>query len=68
MNSLDPASGQVNTHKFSKPVSALALLGSGEHFIAFAKRLARVDLLSGKIDEITSVKPVLPGNRCNEGK
>jgi sugar lactone lactonase YvrE len=68
LNSLDPATGQVITHQFSEPVCAVAMLGSGGYLIAFAKRLARFDLLSGKIEEVTPVEPELPGNRCNDGK
>jgi sugar lactone lactonase YvrE len=68
VNSLDPITGKVTSHQFQEPVCVVVPEGNGRHLIAFAKRLASVDLAMGDIREIVQVEPDKPDNRCNDGK
>jgi sugar lactone lactonase YvrE len=68
INSFDPVTSDFVSHPFHEPVCAVVPEGNGHHLVAFAKRLASVDLISGDIREITQLEPDFPGNRCNDGK
>lgn len=68
IHSLDPVTREVISHSFEEPVCAVVPEGNGRHLVAFARRLASVDLASGDIREIVQVEPDKPGNRCNDGK
>ena len=60
--------GTVRDFQFSEPVCAVASLSEGRMLIAFAQRLAYVNLADLSCEEICQVEPDLPGNRCNDGK
>jgi sugar lactone lactonase YvrE len=68
INSFDPVTGEVVSHPFEELPCVVVPEGNGRHLVAFAKRLASVDLATGDIREIAQVEPDLPGNRCNDGK
>jgi sugar lactone lactonase YvrE len=60
--------GSVRDFQFDEPVCAVAPLAEGRLFIAFAKRLAFVNLADLSCEEICRMEPDLPSNRCNDGK
>lgn len=60
--------GEGRDYQFQEPVCAVAPVGDGRLLIAFAKRLAYVNLADLSIEEICKVEPEMPGNRCNDGK
>ena len=60
--------GTVTDFQFSEPVCAVAPLAEERLLIAFAQRLAYVNLADLSCEEICQVEPDLPGNRCNDGK
>ncbi len=62
------ADGTVSDFQFTEPVCAVAPLADGRLLVAFAKRLAYVNLSDLFIDEICEVEPEKAGNRCNDGK
>lgn len=68
IHSLAPATGEVVSYPFEEPVCAVVPECNGRHMVAFAKRLASVDLASGDIREVVQVETDMPGNRCNDGK
>ncbi|CAN5502707.1 SMP-30/gluconolactonase/LRE family protein [soil metagenome] len=63
-----PGDRAVRDFQFAEPVCAVAPLAGGYALIAFAKRLARVNLTDLSREEICPVEPDLPDNRCNDGK
>ena len=60
--------GTVRDFQFVEPVCAVAPIAPGRLLIAFAKRLAYVNLADLSCEEICQVEPGVPGNRCNDGK
>jgi sugar lactone lactonase YvrE len=68
INSFDPVTGSVVSHPFEELPCVAVPEGNGRHLVAFAKRLASVDLTTGDIREIASVEPEVSANRCNDGK
>jgi len=60
--------GKVCDFQFAEPVCAVAPVANGRLLIAFAKRLAYVNLADLSIEEICTVEPEIPGNRSNDGK
>ena len=58
----------VRDFQFAEPVCAVAPLADGRLLVAFAKRLAYVNLADLSCEEICQVEPDMPGNRCNDGK
>jgi sugar lactone lactonase YvrE len=68
INSFDPVTGGVVSHPFEELPCVVVPEGNGRHLVAFAKRLASVDLQTRDIREIVPVEPNLPANRCNDGK
>jgi sugar lactone lactonase YvrE len=62
------ADGTVRDFQFAEPVCAVAPLADGRLLVAFAKRLAYVNLANLSCEEICKVEPDIPGNRCNDGK
>jgi len=60
--------GTVSDFQFAEPVCTVAPVADGRLLIAFAKRLAYVNLADLSIEEICKVEPEIPGNRCNDGK
>lgn len=69
LHALDPANGAVETRDFLEPVCAVAPVADGRLLVAFAKRIAWVDRVSGKFTStVCEVEPQMPGNRCNDGK
>jgi len=68
VNVFDPVTSQVVSHRFEEPVCAVVPEQIGRHLMAFAKRLASVDLITGEIREIVGVETHISGNRCNDGK
>jgi sugar lactone lactonase YvrE len=68
LHALRAADGTVRNFQFIEPVCAASPLADGRLLIAFAKRLAYVNLADLSCEEICQVEPDLPGNRCNDGK
>jgi sugar lactone lactonase YvrE len=62
------ADGSVRDFQFAEPVCAVAPLAEERLLVAFAKRLAFVNLTDLSCEEICRVEPDLPDNRCNDGK
>ena len=62
------ADGKVCDFQFQEPVCAVAPVAEGRLLIAFAKRLAYVNLADLCIEEICKIEPEIAGNRCNDGK
>jgi sugar lactone lactonase YvrE len=60
--------GTVRDFQFPEPVCAVAPVADGRLLIAFAKRLAYVNLADLSCEEICLVEPEMAGNRCNDGK
>jgi sugar lactone lactonase YvrE len=56
------------TYQFQEPVCAVAPITRDRMLIAFAKRLAYVNLPDLSIEQICQVEPDIPGNLCNDGK
>jgi sugar lactone lactonase YvrE len=63
-----PTDGIVRDFQFAEPVCAVSPLADGRLLIAFAKRLAYVNLADLSCEEICQVEPELPDTRCNDGK
>jgi len=68
LHSWKPGAGKVRDYQFQEPVCAVAPVADGRLLIAFAKRLAYVNLANLSIEEICKVEPEITGNRCNDGK
>ena len=62
------ADGTARDFQFAEPVCAVSPLAEGRLLIAFAKRLAYVNLADLACGEICQVESDLPGTRCNDGK
>ena len=69
LHALDPATGAVETRTFDEPVCTVAPHANGRTLVAFAKRIAWVDFVTGAIlDTVCLIEPEKPGNRANDGK
>ena len=68
LHSWKPGAEKERDFQFQEPVCAVAPVAEGRLLVAFAKRLAYVNLSDLSIEEICKVEPDLPGNRCNDGK
>ncbi|MCX6970155.1 MAG: SMP-30/gluconolactonase/LRE family protein [Verrucomicrobia bacterium] len=68
MHAWRAADGTVRDFQFAEPVCAVTSLNEGRLLIAFAKRLAYVNLADLSCEEICKVEPDRPENRCNDGK
>ncbi len=68
LHSWRASDGTVRDFQFTEPVCAVSPLADGRLLIAFAKRLAYVNLADLSCEEICQVEPDLPGTRCNDGK
>ena len=62
------ADGTVRDFQFHEPVCAVTPVAKNRLLIAFAKRLAYVNLTDLSIEEICKVESEIEGNRCNDGK
>ncbi len=68
LHAYHPGDGVSEIKQFSEPVCAVAPLEDGALLVAFAKRIARVDWNTQKVETVCVVEPDKPGNRCNDGK
>lgn len=68
LHTWDSFGSEVRNFQFSEPVCAVTPLPSGRLLVAFAKRLAYLNLDGSSCEEICKVESYLPGNRCNDGK
>ena len=68
LHSWRASDGTVSDFQFAEPVCAVSPLADGRLLIAFAKRLAYVNLADLSCEEICQVEPELPDTRCNDGK
>jgi sugar lactone lactonase YvrE len=68
LHSWSPGAVKERTYQFQEPVCAVAPITRDRMLIAFAKRLAYVNLPDLSIDQICQVEPDIPGNLCNDGK
>jgi sugar lactone lactonase YvrE len=68
LHSWKASDGTLRDFQFTEPVCAVSPLADGRLLIAFAKRLAYVNLADLACEEICQVEPELPDTRCNDGK
>ncbi|MBU6169980.1 MAG: SMP-30/gluconolactonase/LRE family protein [Verrucomicrobia bacterium] len=68
LHSWSPGAVKERTYQFQEPVCAVAPITRDRMLIAFAKRLAYVNLPDLSIEQICQVEPDIPGNLCNDGK
>ncbi len=69
LHAYTPTTGLLETRQFDEPVCAAAPHADGRLLVAFAKRIAWVDWVSGKIIEtVCAIEPDKPENRANDGK